>query len=356
MIKDILYNEIFLEASKGRIDCGFIYNVIFRTITPTKNYSIEGDFPNLQIPTLYISNKEDFDSLIESYVDIAFTFYDKDYYDNEHEYIKAIMTFLFVNMTAEEFLNPCEYIKRRISFIKNSLALEIDSPVFFGNSSYIGNISVTLNKEPIYEETPYSLNFKTEDSIFPAVRFGIDSNSVYIYAIQNRKDASIDKKTNRILYKINENFDTTNESYDNINDYENLTGVTNSAVVAATMALSFFLKMGYTDIRMPSFLPVRFNAKELTREKKMSKFIHEENFDNLNQDSFDINMSIQRNISDKFIRTFRRIENHFDNININSFPFDVDSYLHLTMNDRVYCNNPLLEDIFLCGYEQTKTK
>ncbi len=349
MVKDILYNEVFLEASKGRIDCGFIYNVIFQTITPDKQYSIECENKNLQIPTLYISNKENFDFLIEEYVKLAFQFYDKDYYDNEHDYIKAIITFLFTNMTVEEFFNPCEYIRKRIAFMKNQLPLEIGDTISFGNSSYIGEINATLNKEPIYEEAPYSLNFETENSIFPSVRFGIDNNSIYIYAIQNKKDSIIDKKTNRTLYKINENFDTSNESYDNINDYENLTGVTNSTMVVATMALSFFLKMGYKDIRIPSFFPVRFNAKELTREKKMAKFINEENFDELNQESIDMNMSIQRNISDKFIRTFRRVDYHFDNININS-------YLHLTMNDRVYCNNPLLEDIFTCGYDQTKTK
>lgn len=356
MINDILYNELFNEASNGRIDCGFIYNVIFQTILPEKQYCIHSDFPNIQIPTLYISNKEEFELLLQKYVELAHSFYDINYYDNEHDYIKAIITFLFTNMTVEEFFNPNDYLRKRISFFENKLPYDVNEYFEFGNSDYIGNITAKLNNEPIYEETPYSLNFETDNSKFPTVRFGIYNDIVYIYAIQNRKDCIVDKKTNRILYKINNNFDTTNESYDNINDFENLTGVTNSTIVAATLALSFFLKHGYTDVRMPSFLPVRYNAKELTRERKMDKYKNEENFEEINQESIDINMGIQRNISDKFIRSFRRIDYHFDNININSYPFDVDSYLHLTMNEEIHCNNALLDDLFVCGYNSAKRK
>lgn len=51
MISDILYNEVLLEASNGRVDCGFIFNVIFQTILPDKQYPVVSEFPNLQIPT-----------------------------------------------------------------------------------------------------------------------------------------------------------------------------------------------------------------------------------------------------------------------------------------------------------------
>lgn len=355
MIKDILYNEFFEEASIGRIDCGFLYNVLFETNLPNKRYTSNIENNLLQIPSLYISNPDEFEHLVEQYVNIAYDFYDKDYYEYKHDYIKAIITYLFVNMTVEDFLNPNNYIRKRIAFFQDNLKLDINEPFHFGSSNYIGDISATILEEPIYEETPYSLNFRTETHEFPTIRFGIQANTVYIYAIQNRRNNIVDKKVNRTLYKINDNFDTTNESFDNINDYENLTGVTNSSVAAATMALSFFLKNGYTDIRMPSFLPIRFNAKEMARDRKLQKLIDDPNYDKLVDDSINDNMEIQRNISDKFIRTFRRIENHFGNININSYPFDVDSCLHLTIDGEVCCNNALLEDLFTCGYE-TKRK
>lgn len=356
MLNDILYNEILPEASNGRVDCGFIFNVIFQTILPDRQYPVVSEFPNLQIPTLYISNKEEFEILLQRYVEVAYPFYDKNYFDNEHDYIKAIITFLFTNMTVEEFIHPNDYLRRRISFFDNKISYDIGESFELGDSQYIGNIMAKLNKEPIYEEAPYSLDFENDNSKFPTVRFGIDNDTVYIYAIQNSKDATVDKKTNRKLYKINDKFDTSNESYDNINDYENLTGVTNSTIVSATLALSFFLKLGYTDIKMPSFLPVRFNAKEMAREKKMTKLKNEENFAQIEQESIEKNMNIQRNISDKFIRTFRRLDYHFDNITINSYPFDVDSYLYLTVNEEIHCENDLLNDLFMCVYNSTKRK
>jgi len=107
---------------------------------------------------------------------------------------------------------------------------------------------------------------------------------------------------------------------------------------------------------MPSFLPVRFNAKELSRSKRMAKFENEPNYEEMVDEEINNNMNIQRNISDKFIRTFRRIEHHFDNININNYPFDVDSCLHLTIDEEVCCNNELLEDLFTCGFDSTKRK
>lgn len=353
-ILNIFYDEFLNEASLGRIDCGFIYNVIFSANLSNKQYVAKKE--ELQIPTLVISNKEEFDNLLKLYIQHAYPFYNKAYYDNEHDYIKALLTFLFVNMAPEEFMDPISYIKKRIAFFNNSLDYDINEPILVGNSDYIGEISATIQKETIYEETPYSIKFKTDNCQFLTVRFGIDNNIVYIYAIQNDKDYTMDKKINRKLFKINENFDTTNESYDNINDFENLTGITNSTVTAATLALALFLKAGYTDIRMPSFLPVRYNAKEITRVKKLQKFVNEENFDLLEQESIEKNMSIQRNISDKFIRTFRRLAYHFTNINIYSYPFDIDSCLHITMNDNINCNNALLEDLFTTVYNSTKRK
>lgn len=353
-ILDIFYNEVIKEGSIGRIDCGFIYNVMFSTITENMQY--ESTRKDLQIPTLQINNTKEFNMLLTTYIEKAYNFYNKDYYDSEHDYIKAILVFLIANMTAEEFQNPNEYIKKRIAFLDNTTEQRLDERFFVGNSSYIGDIEAVITKEPIYEETPYSLKFYGVHSKFPTIRFGIIDNIVYIYAIQNEKDAMIDKKMNRTLYKINDGLDTTNESYDNIRDFENLTGVTASTVVSATLALSFFLRNGYTNIRMPSFLPIRFNAKEITSEKKLQKVINDVNFDEITKQLFEKNIEIQRNISDKFIRTFRRISYHFNNINIDSYPFDIDSYLHLTMNENIDCNNDLLYDLFMCGYHLAKRK
>jgi len=162
MIKDILYNEIFEEASKGRIDCGFIYLVLFETILPNKKYESTTDNDLVQIPSLYISNPGEFEYLLEKYVDVAYNFYDKDYYEYKHDYIKAIITYAFVNMTAEDFLDPNRYLRKRISFFERKTTKECGIPFEIGTSKYIGDVYASIEEEPIYEETPYSLNFRTE--------------------------------------------------------------------------------------------------------------------------------------------------------------------------------------------------
>lgn len=340
-IIDIFYNEIVPEAKNGKIDCGFLYNVIFNTITPNKSFYVEKEDTDLQIPTLYISNKESFDNLLVEYVENAFPLYDKNYYDNEHDYIKALIVFLITNMTIEEFINPTNYIRKRIDFIKNK--------------------PTNTNEFHSFEETPYSLKFKVNDNVLPTIRFGISNETVYIYAIQNEKNSTLDKKFNRALYKINENFDTTNESYDNINDYENLTGVSPSAVVVATLAISYFSNLGYDKINITSFLPIRYNAKVTTYKYKISRMVNKGDYsknsiNTLLSEQEKNTYDIQRNISDKLVRTFRRLDNHFNNINISSYPFDVDSNLHLTLNEEIQCNNPFLYDLFICGNNNTKRK
>ena len=351
-IIDIFYNEIIPEAKNGKIDCGFLYNVIFNTITSNESFYTENNDIDFQIPTLYISNKNLFDNLIVEYVEKAYPLYDKDYYDNEHDYIKAILVFLITNMTVEEFIDPTRYIKKRINFIENK-PNNINEYIDYGESSYLGNIEVNVAGEPIFEETPYSLKFKVNDNFLPVVRFGISDETVYIYAIQNEKDSTLDKRINRTLYKINQNFDTTTESYDNINDYENLTGVSPSAVVAATLAISYFSNLGYDKINITSFLPVRYNAKVATYKHKLSRMFNKEDYSKNSIDTLLIEQEkntydIQRNISDKLVRTFRRLDYHFNNINISSYPFDVDSNLHLTLNDEIQCNNDFLYDLFMC--------
>lgn len=361
-IINIFYDEVVKEATHGRVNCGFIYNVAFNSIIEGNHFICDVQDTDLQIPTLYISNKQTFNSLLVQYVDCAKDFYDMGYYDNEHDYIKALLTFLITNMTAEEFIEPINYIRKRIAFLQDVPTKNIEEYSTLGVSSYLGEIQMKVSKEPIYDETPYSLKFSIDDSVLPTVRFGIDADKVvYIYAIQNERDSNLNKKVNRLLYKVNENFDTSNESFDNLNDYENLTGISPSAVSSATLALAYFLGQGYTKIKVSSFLPIRYNAKVCANKYKVMKDSDKNHYtaeetQKLLSESKESTYNIQRNISDKLIRTFRRIDNHFNNIIINSYPFDVDSYLHLTMNDRIYCNNPLLDDLFTCGYNQAKVK
>ena len=52
---------------------------------------------------------------------------------------------------------------------------------------------------------------------------------------------------------------------------------------------------------------------------------------------------IQQNLTNKLIRTFLRLGCHYNNMDVLSFPFELDSCLHIGINDNeMECNNTLL--------------
>lgn len=56
---------------------------------------------------------------------------------------------------------------------------------------------------------------------------------------------------------------------------------------------------------------------------------------------------LQYNLTNKLVRTFLRLGCHYNNIDVLSFPYEVDSCLHIGINDnKVMCNNYLLYEIY----------
>lgn len=133
-IIDIFYNNIIKEASMGRVNCLFIYNIVFNTYLVEDNKHIEStvNVDNLFIPTLVIENKEKFNNLLLEYVIKAKSFYNLEKYENElreqnqEELIKdriciekILMTLLWSNATVEDFEDPINFLKKRINLQKN---------------------------------------------------------------------------------------------------------------------------------------------------------------------------------------------------------------------------------------------
>ena len=129
---DLFYNFVVQEASHGRINCFFKYNMIFNTKIVEDHIDIvsENDNSDLLIPTLIIKDKYKFEHLLLEYVQKALNFYgDDDFYEevrNSNFYEdeigiskeKLIMTLLWSNATVEDFEHPCDYLSKRISFFE----------------------------------------------------------------------------------------------------------------------------------------------------------------------------------------------------------------------------------------------
>ena len=59
-ILDIFYNNIVKEATEGRINSFFYYNIVFSTFLSEDNIKYDASIvqDNLIVPTLYIKDKE----------------------------------------------------------------------------------------------------------------------------------------------------------------------------------------------------------------------------------------------------------------------------------------------------------
>jgi hypothetical protein len=364
-VLDIFYKNIVPEATTGRIDCNLYYNMAFSTkiVEENKEYTVNIDNNNLLIPTLVIKNKDLFDSLLIEYVSIAMKFYDSVDYDiadykmyDENKRIcqeKVILALLFANATVEDFNNPCNYLRKRIYFFNN----DISGTYNLGVSDMLnGDVLIDIDKDIINNETPYQMIIKVmskdgEVFEFPRIKLGVSDDTVYIYAIQNKlnNNNSFCKKINRILYKVGEGY---SQEYDV--DSENLKDVTSSFLVALNMCISFLDKFGYSKIAVPSCLIERWNAKSIANSLKAK-------YKKLDGDSekilFDEQDELQRNLTNKLIRTFLRLGCHYNNIDVVSFPYEVDSSLHLFINnDDLRCNNNLLYETYMLVQNRMHSK
>jgi len=348
-IKKIFYEGIVPEALLGRVNVYQYYNIVFNTYIYEEGVELNSNLDNneLFIPTLMIKNKELFDKLLWEYVNLACNFYDDSNFlecvcnnslfgDGMICKEKAVMALLFANATYEDFNDPINFLRKRIDFINNFSEMEID----IGYSPILkANLLLKTTKDIVNNETPSQFIVEAYEGndkfIFPRLKYGISNDTVYIYAIQNEKHVSaFGKKINRLFYKIGEGF-----SYEE-ND-ENPKDITASFLVVLNMAINYFMANGYKKIVVPSILIERWNAKRMATDLK---YRHKK-IDCVEKNELDLKQDIiQSNLTNKLVRTFLRLAFHYNNIDILALPYEVDSYLHLGLNDNILmeCNNALL--------------
>lgn len=372
----VFYDEIINEASIGRVDCFFMMNLLFSTYLKEENKTIEAkkdDDGRYLIPTLVIKNKESFNKLLTEYLTLARTKYDlTKYYEalefsdiKNHEQVinKLILTTLWANATYDDFSDSEEFLRKQISFLKDNTFSEYNEPTIIGYSEMLGGyVEIENISEPILNETPNSLKISlvepetNEKYTFPLVRYGIKDGKCYIYAVQKNKKFDIDnnfkKKVNRKLFKIGENFDTKNDTYENYKE-GNLKDVSASFVVASNIALGLLSSKGINDIVVPSILIERWNAKEKNIIVRSGREENKEEYIETNKDEHN---EIQRNLTEKLLRTFLRIISHNNTFEVMSYPFDIDSSLHIRTSPELDCNNSLLNETFLIGTKVNSKK
>lgn len=373
-ILDIFYNNIIKEASSGRVNCYFYYNVVFKTMILEDNIYIDSrcDNDDLIIPTLIIKNRKEFDRLLVDYVKRAIKFYDDSNYEEEVRRSvfddledgicreKVIMTLLWANATLSDFNDPISFFKKRINFLDDEIMVYYSDRRVVGYSNVLGaNIGVCAIKNRIGNETPYSFRIFLKDNFdnylyeFPKVYVGTSNDCAYLYAIQNDKNKIVNetyrKKIDRKLYKINENFDVKGDTCEKYG-FGNLKDVTPSFLVAANIIMGILSSNGINRINVSSILIERWNAKNIAfdyrRKKLKEKNNNDDKISSILQEDVLKYLNIQSNLTEKFIRIFRRLDYHHSGINIINYPYEVMDDMVIHIDDYDECNNRLLSETY----------
>lgn len=332
-MKELLLT-ILKEASTGKvIISGDEWNIGFNSMVLDNNKEIINYDNPSNNSKLIIKDFNKFVELIEEYVKEELSLNRKvPNFSDQKSKIKWIVSYLFVNATTEDFLNPEKFIKRRISFLKDN---SFNNPLEIKLSSTFNNSSIIIEREkcPVSMETPYKITMKLKDGNnseynLPSIYYGIDNDTCYIYSIMNKKDQKnmneqekkFHNKINRLLYKIN----------DGVTD-EDLKDVTMSFVFAINIFMSLMQTKGVEKVKIVPYLPIRYLSRDIAA-----------NNDELLDKRNDL---IQENLTDKLIRTIRRITYHNKDISIELFPYEIDEYMLINIDDRSeQINNLLLEE------------
>lgn len=372
-----ILDEIIEEAKTGEINCEFLVPICFDAKIlddgVLKETTITEEINGCMIPTLIIKNKDKVIKSIKSYLDEAEKFYSDDYHlDDTLFKEKFIIASLLSNMLINDFTDFDQLFRRHYQFIKNDYFNDYIEPKVIGYSPILkSDIIVQVKKQSIKEETPYAFSISIEKELedgnkvsypLPLVRFGIANDKAYIYAVQEENSNIVkDKKIERTLRKTGEGFDEKNEPRDPVLYPENIYSVSPWALVALTISISLLEKeANIREIEAPSFLINRWNAPKISYKiwkEKYQRFVSSEKAKEIlemKRQVIEEEDERQRNISDKFIRNFLRLSNHFEHIEIDEYQFEKDASLHFHLGEVYKCNNTLLNELYFVSEEKDK--
>ena len=352
-MKDLFY-DLIKEAKDGKVIIDDQpWNYSFNTVildNSKEKIRLEND-DNLS--TLIIKNENNFFKLLGEYIDLELSTNRKSLRIDDNDRIKLLICNLFANATPMDFLNPEMFIKRYIHFLKDNTFSYLDNSVQVDASSIIEDSKLIIKREKnsTMNETPYKMCFtlknKDNDTYeFPSIYYGIDTTDkikCYIYGIQaskhNNQNNKFNKKVNRLLYKINNGVTDSKDYYDykegktDIYPEGNISDVTMSFIFSLNLFISLLQNENIEEVKAVTYLPMRYNSRDLAAKRK-------------NNEEFNTrNKMIQNNLTNKFIRTFRRLEYQNSNMEITSYPYSIDEFLNVKIKPKAKeIDNELLEE------------
>lgn len=357
-MKSIFY-EMIQEASRHQVSIfDEVLNVGFNTIIYENGKEKVSFFDNRNASSLVIKNEELFFEKLEEYISLELAKSRKIpnfYKQTSKDRIKWIMTYLFVYATTEDFINPIEYIEKRISFLKDQSFIDFieGKTIPLGETFNNANLIIKEETPAVSMETSHRISLTIQDIdskysyLLPSIYYGIKEEKgekvCYLYGIlkkDNRNNIGPEEqkfinRINRLLYKINQGI-VGKDDY-NLEGEANLKDVSMSFVFTLNIFISLLQVKGVTRIKAVTYLPVPYLSRELAANE-MNDVGKSNQFSERNQ-------NIQTNLTNKFIRTLRRLcaQNH--SLEIVAYPYEQDEFLTLSLfPEKREINNELLED------------
>lgn len=371
VIEDIFFNYVLPKLKKGKIEIPF-YNIKKDEIPFTFRVTLDA-YDKKSPYYLCINDREKLISLLYEYASIMLTYDPNVNSQNIKDKIAFYLTLLWANATYEDLINPERFIQKYIDFNNNPLFADF---TYASGIEYLDNadIEVVIERDDAGMESPYffsaqitQFNEMNENVYYlPLIRYGISNDICYIYAIQNKgmisNNQTFEKKIKRILYKLNENvFDAESIDFkeyskllkngDNMENAfypENITDVSVSAILSLMVFMDSLNDMGIKQVKVVPFLPIRYKKKEDAYAEKYRFKLKElgvKSDEKIKQELDEKRLSIQKNLTEKLIRSFMRFKHHFNGIDILSYPFELDEYFSIKINDMKSNNNKLINNI-----------
>ncbi len=342
-MKELFY-EMLKEAQDGKIVVdGEEWPIGFNTMIHADGELQENFYSAQNLSTLMIEDEDLFFQKLHQYLE-------KIPEEEKSRNRKLVLAYLFVNATTEDFMHPIEYIDRRIDYLDDRTFEDLESGLELNLDGLFDgyHLEVKNDYQSFMMETPHKMSFTILSNEgyryhLPTISYGMttidNKKTCDVYSILKPKDGETTpeeekfrKKVSRQLYKLNSGISSleSQEYQDYLkngltDDYypENISDVSVSAVMSLSIFTTLLRNHNILDVRGIPYLPLRYLSREIAA-KEVTDISLRDRLQERNQ-------KIQTNVTDKFIRTFRRVEQQLDNAEITAYPYENDEFLHLKL-------------------------
>jgi len=264
---------------------------------------------------------------------------------------------IWLRATPDDFNNPEEFLKKQSEMICDTTFDKFNEETFLGKLEFLDN-NILCVKNGIgmsWDENSREMQFIIYDKDYykkkellykptyelPVIRYGIhkkDRKKVcYIGSIQNKaydyKKSDLQKMIDTKRYKINDGVDK-----------EGILQVEPKCILALSLFVNLLHKEGITDIEVPGLYVLDYEYHENRNKILFNEFTSkwteekkEKHPDWYEQELFYLNKSygkedlISEIKSERLIAIVRRLTYHYPNTDIQSYPGDVDSFMHMSI-------------------------